>query len=78
VVKEIFLGRDLPIFVLVKCEMADFCVVKRDLHAGDPWLKTGRVIRSADARKEEQCCGCNLSQCRAVRDEISFENVKIG
>ena len=32
VVKCIFVSRELPILFLAKCEMADFCVVKRDFH----------------------------------------------
>ena len=31
-VEDIFVSRELPIFVLLKCEMMYFCVMKCDLH----------------------------------------------
>ena len=35
-VKDIFVSRELPIFVRMKCEMMNFCVVNRDLYANMP------------------------------------------
>ena len=33
VVKGFSVSRELPIFVVVKCDLTNFCVVKCDLHA---------------------------------------------